>query len=89
VADAHARLKDMRPNVSTGFRELDKLAAQQVDVGEARDQLEEYQAITRDDYESGKDGSEEYKDAREEAWEAFLEALESTEEPEAPEEPTA
>ena len=53
-----------------------------MDVAEAREKLEEYQAITRDDYEGGAEGAEEYRDAREEAWTDFLEALESTEEPE-------
>ena len=86
MADAHAQLKELRPNVRSGERTLDRLETQGVDVAEAREQLEEYQAITRGDYESGAEGSDEYREAREEAWEAFLEALESTEEPETEEE---
>ena len=87
MADAHAQLKELRPNVRTGERTLDRLEAQGVYVADARDALEEYQAITRGDFASGSEGSEEYRETREEAWEGFLEALESTEEPE-PEEGT-
>lgn len=86
VRQAWDRLVGSRPNSAFAERILDRLEAQGVDVAEARDQLEEYQAITRDDYEGGKEGSEEYREARQEAWDAFLEALESTEEPEAEEE---
>jgi hypothetical protein len=82
VEEAHARLKDMRPNVKSGERALDKLETQGVEVGEAREKLEEYQAITRDDYEGGREGAEEYRNAREEAWTDFLDTLESTEPPE-------
>ena len=85
VAEAYAQLKERRPNVATGERALDKLEAQGVDVAEAREKLEEYQAITRNDYERGAEGAEEYKEAREEAWTEFLDSLESTEEPEAEE----
>ena len=86
MADAHARLKEARPNVRTGERALDKLETQGVYVADAREKLEEYQAITRDDYGGGRAGAEEYRDAREEAWNDFLDTLESTEEAEAEEE---
>ena len=86
VANAYARLKEARPNVRSGERALAELEAQGVDVAEAREKLEEYQAITRDDYEGGAEGAEEYREAREEAWTDFLDTLEGTEEREEPEE---
>jgi hypothetical protein len=39
-----------------------------VDVAEAREKLEEYQGVTRGDYERGAEGAEEYKEARSDAW---------------------
>lgn len=80
VRQAFDRLVDSRPNSAFATRTLDRLEAAGVDVREARDALEEYTAITRSDYEGGSEGTEEYREAREEAWTAFLKALENTEE---------
>ena len=86
VQQAWDRLVNSRPNSAFAERILDRLEAQGVDLGEAREKLEEYQAITRGDYESGAEGSDEYREAREEAWTDFLDTLESTQEPEEQEE---
>lgn len=59
--------------VSSVVKDLDNLEGQGFDISEARDALEEFQAITRSDYDS----AEEYREARDESWDSFLEALES------------
>ena len=89
VRQAWDRLVESRPNSAFAERILDRLEAQSVDVGEARDALEKYTVITRSDYEGGKEGTEEYREARETAWQDFLDTLEQTEEPEEDEEPAA
>ena len=65
------RLVEGRPNVASGRRALDRLEAQGVDVAEARDALNEYQAMTR-------------RSDRQSAWENFLKVLENTEPPAPP-----
>ena len=86
VQQAFDRLVESRPNAAFAERTLDRLEAQDVDVKDARGALVKYTVITRSDYDSGTDGTEEYRDDRQQAWEAFLEAVESTEEPETEEE---
>mgnify|MGYP001581751708 CR=1 FL=1 len=86
VADAYARLIGKRANLAAGERALDQLDEQGVDVAEAHSALEEYESTTREDYDSGKTGAEDYKKDRQKAWDEFLEALKITEEPETEEE---
>jgi hypothetical protein len=82
VAEAYAQLKGGKPSLAAGERVLDKLDSLGVNIEEAHPALEEYEAITRCDYERGAKGSEEYKKDRQTAWTTFHEALKHTEGPE-------
>jgi N12 class adenine-specific DNA methylase len=63
-------------------RKLDDLEQAGHDVGDARDALQEYTDVSRDDYEAGPDGLSEYQDAKADAYQTFLDTLESPEPPE-------
>jgi hypothetical protein len=58
-------------------RELDKLDAAGYDTNQARDSLDEYKNIQRNDYESGEYGTDDYNTARQEAWDKVLEDLQT------------
>lgn len=77
VTAAVQRLRGQQPNAGTAQRVLDGLERQGVDVSDAKDALDEYTSIERNDYQRGAEGTEEYRQARKDAWDAFLEALEA------------
>lgn len=79
VTAAVERLRGQQPNAGTAQRILDGLERQGVDVSDANDALDQYTAIERQEYERGAEGTEEYRQARKDAWDAFVEALEAAE----------
>lgn len=76
VEEAHAVLSALpRPHKGTANKHLNTLESKGIDVTDARTSLDEYASIVRADYPPGDEGTDEYKEARLEAWNEFLDAL--------------
>lgn len=69
VRAAHTKLESLKsPHAGIAHNELSKLEALGIDTSDAREALEEYKSIARSDFDS----TEDYKEARSEAWGNFI-----------------
>lgn len=60
-------------------KDIDRLRNEGWDMGNAEDELGNYDGIDRGDFDGGADGREDYQDARQEAWDAMLDAMDESE----------
>lgn len=71
--------RKLRPSLAVGGRVTRQLKAAGYDVDGVQEALDSYTDIDRDDYESGPDGADEYREARSEAWGEFVDQVDSAE----------